>query len=366
MHCPICSEGSLIEFRAIDGVQFYECDGCGSLTADPAFLGDVENGRVKNYETDYWKMENMAARERSYGSSPSRVAELFLYSRNAIRKFVDIGSGPGHLLDSLSMLMPESADIFHAVEMFPPEHGYRTSHPNYMAGSIGQAPHTFDAGTCIEVIEHLTPSMLNGMVKQLSTKASNGAIFYFGSGQPSYVRNEDPAYLDPHVRGHIISYSLKALEAIFGKYGFVITPLPGRTWAFLAEFGVSAPASADELMNRIWSPHPENVSRLRDKTLGPLMYSMGIEAARCYLEAALSDSRAQWALGLDVEVSNLKEELATTKQELSAAYADISNKRSTTDASAGGNDDEHVAIGVSDRNIIEQSHGSISRTSNVR
>lgn len=339
MNCPICTAGTLTEFRLIDSVQYFECTSCGSLTADPQFLKDVEAGVVKNYHSDYWQMEDSAARERSYGSSLCRVAELFLYSRKPIARFVDIGSGPGHLLDAVTRLMPDSSSIFHAVEMFPPKHGYRTSHPNYMEGSIGQSPFKFDAGTCIEVIEHLTPSMLNGLVKQLSTRATDGSIFYFGSGQPAYVKAEDPEYLDPYNRGHIISYSLRALSNIFGEHGFAVTPLPGRDWAFLAEFGATQSATADDLMNRLWTPCKENVERLRDKSFGPLMYSIGIESARCYLEHHLSTERAQWVNGLDQEVQRLREQLT--------ADAHVSDNVPAHDAGAATDSDEHVPVGVS-------------------
>jgi hypothetical protein len=67
---------------------------------------------------------------------------------------------------------------------------------------------TFDAGVCIEVIEHLTPATLRTLVAQLAGRSRPGSLYLFNSGQPAFVEQEDPAYLDPHGRGHVVSYSI--------------------------------------------------------------------------------------------------------------------------------------------------------------
>jgi len=303
MKCPICSASTTIFFTKRDEVSFFECNECESLFAEPEFLEKVEAGYVENYENTYWEAEISAARDRSFGSSLQRVAETFLYCRIPINNFIDIGSGPGFLLDSLSIVLPASRRLFHGVELFPPKQ--HTNHPNYHTGSIGDLPLVFDAGCCIEVIEHLTPKMLENIAEQLATRSRNGSAYYFGSGQPAYVKSEDPEYLDPYRRGHIVAYSIKGITKIFQKHGFSIIPLPGRTWAFLAEFGQSDKPSADELLSRIWTPIPENIQCLKDSEFGPLMYNIGIESARCYLEHAICNERTLWAQNLDKELAAL-------------------------------------------------------------
>jgi hypothetical protein len=302
LNCPVCLAPSVDAYSSIEGVQYFECGGCGSLFANPQFLAQVDAGTVKNYSSDYWKMEVNAAKERSFGSSPARVAEVFLYCRIPIDNFVDVGTGPGFLLDAISMLMPASKNIFHAVEMFPPPEEFRSTHPNFFIGSVDDMPIKFDAGTCIEVIEHLTPLMLDRLVRQLADRSNPGATYYFGSGQPCYVKMEDPAYLDPHRRGHIVSWSLSGITPIFAKHGFNVIPLPGRDWAFLAEMGELKSYTPDALLSRIWSAVPQNVARLKDPEFGPMMYSMGIESARCYLESAISANRALWAQSLVAKI----------------------------------------------------------------
>jgi hypothetical protein len=199
-------------------------------------------------------------------------------------------------LDAVDALMPAATQIFHAVELFPPEKNFRIKRPNYWLGSVGDMPIKFGAGVCIEVIELLTPRILNSLVKDLASKSNTGAVFYFGSGQPAYVNNENPEYLDPYGRGHVVSYSLLGISKVFNKYGFNIIPLPGRDWAFLAEYGPEFLLSAEELLTRIWTALPANVSRLKDPIFGPLMYSVGIESARCYLEHAIRNDRTKYYL----------------------------------------------------------------------
>ncbi|BCF98054.1 hypothetical protein PPGU19_026230 [Paraburkholderia sp. PGU19] len=305
--CAVCSSKAVL-FRTIDKVDYFECETCGSLFADPEFLSDLETGRISNYEHSYWESELHAARERSYGSSLQRIAETFLYCRIPINRFVDIGSGPGYLLDAASSALPDAARVFYGVELFPPDESLRTRHPNYKVCSIGDAGERFDAGVCVEVIEHLTPSMLNGLAKQMAQVSSPGALYLINSGQPAYVKNEDPDYLDPLGRGHVVSYSIEGARKIFEPHGFRVIPLPGRHWAFLLEFqSEDTKQSPQELLEkRLWSPLPENVAVLRDGSAGSLMYHAGRDAARVYLEYATVVERTNWALGLQAEVERTR------------------------------------------------------------
>lgn len=298
--CSICSDekSSLELFTSIDGVDYFECTTCGSLLAD---LNCIK--KQFEYKDDYWQMECISAKERSFGSSLSRCAEVFFYSRIPINKFLDIGSGPGYLLDSLSILMPQFSSMFYGVELFPPPKKYRTSHENYFIGDMLDLKEKFSAGVCIEVIEHLTPDQLSVLVEKLAAISEKGAIYYFNSGQPSYVKNEDPEYLDPFVRGHIAAYSLSGLKEIFCRFGFTLIPLPGRNWGFLVEYlSAYSTHNLDELFNRLWSPLPENVSKLTSNGFGSLMYTMGLEAARCYLEVATAEERTKWAQSLQLKL----------------------------------------------------------------
>lgn len=299
MKCIICQTSTAVPFRKIDHVDYFECKGCESIFADPVFIVDVYVTRNK-YDEYYWNSECASARERSFGSSLNRVAEVFLYARVPINKFIDIGSGPGYLLDAVSVVLPKYSTNFYSIELFPPPINFRSLHKNYKIGSLENIGERFDAGCCIEVIEHLSPDALKNLIEQMALTSNLGALYYFNSAQPSFVRNTDPGYLDPHVRGHICSYSLIALEKIFLSYGFTLIPLPGRDWGFLVEYGQIDDASTnfETLMTRVWNPVPANSEILKVNNFGPFMYTCGVESARCYYEAYISNQRTHWALSL--------------------------------------------------------------------
>lgn len=310
--CAVCTSHAVDSYTKIDEVQFYTCSGCGSLFADPAFLRAVEDGSVSNYRGTYWEMELRAARERSYGSSLQRVAETFFYSRVPITRFVDIGSGPGYLLDAAATALPDAADMFYGVELFPPEPAFRSKHPNYKLCPLADVGQKFEAGVCIEVIEHLTPSMLDTLAKQMAQTSAPQAVYLINSGQPDYVLKEDPGYLDPRGRGHIMSYSLEGARRIFEPHGFTVIPLPGRHWAFLVEYQSQSTTKGaiEQLEARIWSPVPENVVTLRDGGGGSLMYHVGLDSARCYLEHATVVERTEWVRSLQAKIKHLEAEPA--------------------------------------------------------
>jgi hypothetical protein len=282
--CPVCLGTGCDHFSTVSTVDYLKCRTCGSLFAEPAFLEKAARGEAQTYREDYWEEERQAAHERCFGSTPIRVAETLLYCRRPVRRFLDIGAGSGHLLDALAILLPRAQDIFHAVEAFPPPPPHRTTHPNFIEGMVGDLTGPFDAGVCIEVIEHLVPDILRGIAADLARISAPSALYYFNSDQPAFVEEEDPTYLDPLIRGHVVAYSLAGLRAIFEPAGFNIITLPGRNWAFLAELGPVCAVSRDDLYARVWTALPENVAILNDGGFSTLLHTSGLEAARCYLE----------------------------------------------------------------------------------
>lgn len=308
--CLVCVNGTAQPYREVQGVAYHKCDGCGSLFADPAFIAKVESGEIANYQSAYWDGEISAARERSYGSSILRVAEVFRLCRIPIRNFIDIGTGTGALLDALMRLAPELSGHFWGIEAFPPDQPHRSQHPNYRIGTLADLEQTFEAGTCIEVIEHLSPRTLQDLASSLARRAAPGATFFFNSAQPSFVETTDPGYLDPLGRGHIVSYSIAGLRRLFEPAGFSIVALPGRDWAFLAEYRLEGlPVDVEALLGRLWTPVPDNLALLGRAEFGPMMIGMGLESARCYLEHAQTTARTTWALSLDSMLKALKNRL---------------------------------------------------------
>jgi hypothetical protein len=286
MRCVVCDAGNGQPYRNIGDVGYFRCDACGSLFAHPDFLARIDAGGASVYADEYWRSELPAARERCFGPAILRVAETIAYCRVPIGAFIDIGAGTGWLLDALEVLLPEVIDRFHAVELYPPPLPHRTANPNYVVGSLGSMDRTFDAGVCIEVIEHLTPATLRTLVAQLAGVSRPGSLYLFNSGQPDFVEREDPGYLDPHGRGHIVSYSVAGVASIFEPAGFNVIAMPGRGWAFLAEFGPKRFVDFDALISRLWHPVPENLAMLRSARFGELIRAAGLDTARAYAPSA--------------------------------------------------------------------------------
>ena len=128
--CPICESADPAPFARVAGYPYFNCRACDSIFIDPEVLTQIDCGEfVRTYDQTYWVAETEEARKRSFGPAIARVAELFLYARKPIARFIDIASGPGYLLDALSIYLPSSKGLFWGVERFPPT--TYTSHPNY-------------------------------------------------------------------------------------------------------------------------------------------------------------------------------------------------------------------------------------------
>lgn len=277
MLCAVChSEASL--WRTVDGYDYTDCPSCESIALNPHDMAKVDAGTFpRRYDPDYWQCELIAAKERSWGSSLARFAEAVLYCRRPIRKLVDIGTGPGYLLDALSTYLPESRSIFYGVELFPPD--VHSDHPNYIEGELGGIPHQFDAGLCVEVVEHLTPSMMRKLAQSMASRSNPEALYLVNTGLSPFVRNELPSYIDPLARGHIVSWGMKAVRSIFEPNGFKVTEFSGRDWMFVLEYQ----GNNDQPMeDRIWVPCEENRKILHDPVMGSVFYNLAIDTARAY------------------------------------------------------------------------------------
>lgn len=295
MTCPVCVLGESSFFAKIDGYDYMQCGTCGSLHIDRPILDEIDAGKSPRlYDEAYWREELRSAADRSGGESLVRSGEAIFYSRRPVRRFLDIGTGPGYLLDQLAKQFPRHADMFHGVELFPPDE--RSQHPNYHVGEIGDLQDLFDAGVCIEVVEHLTPRMLNGLARGLAKVSAPGALWLFNTGMPDLVLNQDPGYLDPLHRGHIVSYGLKGLAHIFEPQGFRISAVPGKNYAFVAEFQPTD--DAPDFEYRIYHPLPENKALLDESGL---MYQAAAESARASFFYEQYLARTRWALELQRE-----------------------------------------------------------------
>lgn len=280
--CPLCrGEGGL--YADVERVPYFTCTTCDFIFADPAMLARIDAGEaVREYDGDYWQAELASARQRAWGSSLARAAEALLYCSIPVRNFLDVGTGPGYLLDALSTYLPSHRDRFHGVEKFPPAAPDRSTHPNYIASDLADVDGTFECGTCIEVIEHLTPAMARELAAAMAKVSAPGALYVFNTGLTDYVRSEDPGYLDPWRRGHITAWSVRAATRVFTPAGFTVHPIGGKTWAFAIERLPAQSARPGPLRDRIWFAPEDNRRLLTDPDMGEVIYLLGLESARAY------------------------------------------------------------------------------------
>lgn len=210
--------------------------------------------------------------------SIARAAEVFILARKPIKTFLDIGTGPGFFLDAILKYLPDSDATFLGVERFPPEKQFQTTHLGFRTGWLDQFDdNSINGGICIEVLEHLSTSEVRDLFSILFIKATDGATFMFNTGLTEYVKNEDMAYLDPAVRGHISIWSVNALRKLVGDVGWTFSPLPNRSWAFLAEKG---PYAQVDFSTRVWNPVPENVKALCGSSNSQLLFLLGRDSLR--------------------------------------------------------------------------------------
>ena len=294
--CPICRSGRSAWYATIDGHPYFTCGRCDSIHIDPAVIDMLDDGGslVGDYTEEYWEQERVGAIERAAGVSLCRAGEAILYCRRPVLRFLDLGAGPGFLLQELHRLIDPPAAIFHGVEKYPPP--YVASCPNLHIGGIEVLQGRFDAGVCIEVIEHLTPRMFDRMLADLAGVSEPGSLWLFNTGMPDYVRNEDSRYLDPTHRGHIISYSLSGVTPYFEAHGFRVSALPGRSFAFFMEY---QPIESPQFDARLYQPLPENRALVQRNGL---LHQASFEAARSYYYQSEYLIRTQWALSLKAQL----------------------------------------------------------------
>jgi len=294
----------------VDRHIFLACETCGLIQLDAHTLARIDSGEaVFKYADGYWASEMVAARERAFGIAMARTAEVFLYCRRPIRRFLDVGTGPGTFLDAVAAYLPHVADRFRAVERFPPPEPERTQQANYRIGRVGDyPPESFDAGLCIEVFEHLTPNMVDRLLAEIASVSRADACFLVNTGLADYTRDECPAYLDPIGRGHITIWTVLAVNHLARRHGLVATAVPGRSWCFLLEkANLPRPSTEDRAATAL----SENRSSLQRPDAGAS--PVGLLGEVALREAFYYDQflkRSRWAMALDDEVGRLRHALA--------------------------------------------------------
>ena len=76
--CPVCYSAQTDVFRTVSHFQYYQCKSCEVIFISPDVLDKMDGGEfLIEYNQNYWQEELYAARERSWGTTLARVAEVF-------------------------------------------------------------------------------------------------------------------------------------------------------------------------------------------------------------------------------------------------------------------------------------------------
>jgi 2-polyprenyl-3-methyl-5-hydroxy-6-metoxy-1,4-benzoquinol methylase len=301
LSCPVCS-GVSNRHATVDGFDYFECSGCGIIHIDPKVLTDIDQGReIRSYNNNYWQTEIIAARERCRADGIARLTEAIFLCQRPVEEVIDIGTGAGYLLDEMAKLLPNNANRIWGVELFPPPLEQCTRSPQFVQGTIATlSDKSFDAGLCMEVVEHLTPNMLRAMLREIAERSNEGACYVFNTGLARFVKNENAAYLDPVIRGHIVSWTVEAFNILGNKYGLQAVALPGRDWAFLVE---KTKLELPRIDYRMYHPLAENLTFLGDGMPGPsLLSTLAQEGIMCFFYYQQFHERTEWALRLQAEL----------------------------------------------------------------
>jgi len=124
--------------------------------------------------------------------------------------------------------------------------------------------------------------MFKSFLSSIQKISNKGAVYLINSGMPEYVMKEDPAYLDPVRRGHIISYSLQALKLLAGEFGFNVYSIQGKTWACVIEYDADFDPN-EKICDRIWKISEHNKNILNDPVTGEILRILGMESVRAYI-----------------------------------------------------------------------------------
>lgn len=132
MTCPVCEAGKSAFHAKVDGYDYAQCGSSMSLYIATDVLADIDNGiSTRLYDGAYWNEELCLVCMRARGESLTRVGETLLYCQRPVTRFLDVGTGPGYLLDELARQYPGQPGLFHGAggTNLPSElHGGRCGH----------------------------------------------------------------------------------------------------------------------------------------------------------------------------------------------------------------------------------------------
>ena len=260
MRCAVCKANAAQRYRNVDGVGYLRCGACGSLFADPDFLAAEQLSSMPT------TTGGMSCMRRGSAASARRCCAWRRRSRIVVcrsaRSSISAPAPVGCSMHLRHCCQRRSIGSMRSSSIRRP----RRTAPAIRTTSSARwtaCDRTFDAGVCIEVIEHLTPTTLRSLVAQLAAVSRPGSLYLFNSGQPDFVEREDPGLSrSARPRPHRLVFAALVPRASSGRPGSMSSRCPAAPGLFLPSSGRCSLVDADALIARLWHPVPENVSML--------------------------------------------------------------------------------------------------------
>jgi ubiquinone/menaquinone biosynthesis C-methylase UbiE len=244
MNCPICGENTTKKFfvttreeKGSRKMTLRECSNCGVVFAD-----DCEKDRSQLYGAEYaaWgggdakKKEEIAKSKKK--AFARQLEQVLKYSHSKGKKLLDIGTGPGYLLECAEELgfdcfgteiSNESAKD--AEKKFPGK-----IHPGNLDGA--QYPDNFfDVVTMTDVLEHL-PDPCKIMAEAERILKPGGYLLIISPNHKSLTRKLLGRHWFQYKYEHVFYFNKKSLKRLLKDHAFSLLEFKNNKKDFLISY----------------------------------------------------------------------------------------------------------------------------------
>ena len=205
MNCPVCGTATAV-FCEDRARRYFECPGCGLVSADPAAQLSPQDERA------IYDLHQNDPADARYRAFLARLADPLLAKLAPGMHGLDFGCGPGPVL---SMLLREAGMVM-------------ADYDPFYAPDAGLLDAQYDFVTCTEVVEHFREP-LAGWTRLASLVRPGGWL-----GVMTQLAPDVPAnflrwrYRDD--RTHVSFHRLATLQWLAGRFGFALEQVESQAF----------------------------------------------------------------------------------------------------------------------------------------
>ena len=204
MHCNVCSERSVSQFKTLVlkkyNVEYFKCTSCGFIqTEDPYWLGEAYESAITDLDI------GLVSRNLYFAEILEGFFDRGIFNEKGI--FLDYAGGYGLFV----RLMRDKGINFFRQDVYCKN----IFADHFDLSDLSEEQH-FDAITAFEVFEHLVDP-LEGVAKMLTF--SDTIIFSTQLQPEGYLTPDNWWYFVPETGQHVSLYTIKSLENIARREG---------------------------------------------------------------------------------------------------------------------------------------------------